>query len=395
MVAPDALDLLLGVPAAFDELDLAQLRRRKSYKWSAYPDDVLPAFVAEMDLPLAPAVRTVLERAVSTGDCGYANDLELPGAFAEFAGHRWSWQPDPSRMVVVPDVMAGVARSIEILTAPGDAVTITPPVYGPFRQTIDRLGRRPLEAPVVAESGGWRLDLAAVESAFADGARAIILCNPHNPTGALSSAAELLELRELAARFGAGIISDEVHAPLTLAGRRFTPLLSLGDSRALTVTSASKAWNVAGLKCALVIGGDAATAKALTQLPVELRHPGHFGALAATAAFRSAADGDDWLDKVTGHLQRQHDRAKALLASALPTIEAPGVDAGYLLWLDCRALALGNDPAADFLERGRVALSPGLEFGGQGSGFARLNVATSGALLAEAVRRMRLAVDVH
>jgi cysteine-S-conjugate beta-lyase len=161
------------------------------------------------------------------------------------------------------------------------------------------------------------------------------------------------------------------------------------------VTSASKAWNVAGLKCALVIGGDASTAEELARLPVELRHPGHHGALAATAAFASAADGDGWLDEVTGHLQRQHDRAVALLASALPKIEAPCVDAGYLLWLDCRALGLGDDPAAEFLARGRVALSPGLEFGSQGSGFARLNVATSGALLAEAVRRMRAAVDIR
>ena len=386
------LDALLGPPDAFDELDLEQLRRRKSYKWSAYPPDVLPAFVAEMDLPLAPAVSTALEAALAASDCGYANDVDLPEAFAAFAGDQWSWEPDPARMIVVPDVMAGVARSIEILTAPGDGVVITPPVYGPFGRTIGRIGRRPVEAPVVRVPGGWQLDLAAVEASFASGARAIVLCHPHNPTGALSSASELQQLADLASRFGAGIVSDEVHGPLTLPGRRFTPLLSLGDQRAFTVTSASKAWNVAGLKCALVIAGDTATAQDLTQLPVELRHPGHLGSLAATAAFTAAVSGDGWLGRVTEHVQRQHDRAHALLAALLPKIEAPRVDAGYLLWLDCRALQLGDCPADVFLDRGKVALSPGLEFGSQGAGFARLNVATSGPLLLEAVRRMHAAL---
>lgn len=399
MAAPDEVDALaalLSLPDAFDELDslgIAQLRRRKSYKWSAYPADVLPAFVAEMDLPLAPSVSAVLEEAVAAGDCGYANDAHVTEAFAAFAEHRWSWKADPSRMIVVPDVMAGVARAIEILTGPGDGVVITPPVYGPFARTIERLGRRPVEAPVVLDSGAWRLDLAAVESAFTHGAKAIVLCNPHNPTGALPAAGELLALAELASRFGVGIISDEVHGPLTLPGRRFTPLLSLGDRSAVTVTSASKAWNVAGLKCALVIAGDADLAKELTRLPVELRHPGHLGSLAASAAFSSAVAGDGWLARINHHLQRQHDRAAALLSLALPKILIPRVDAGYLLWLDCRDLGLGDSPAEVFLDRGKVALSPGLEFGTQGAGFARLNVATSGPLLLEAVRRMRTALQ--
>jgi cystathionine beta-lyase len=196
----------------------------------------------------------------------------------------------------------------------------------------------------------------------------------------------------MAQRYGAAIISDEVHGPLTLPGRRFTPLLSLGESRTLTVTSASKSWNIAGLKCALVIAGDPATAAAITQLPVEMRHPGHLGTVAAQAAFASAVAGDGWLEQVVAHLERQHERAAALLAAALPAIRVPRVDSGYLLWLDCRALCLGDDPAAAFLDHGRVALSPGLEFGSQGAGFARLNVGTSGPLLLEAVRRMRSAV---
>lgn len=388
-VAP--LEQLLGEPSSFDDLSLADLRRRRSYKWSAYPEDVLPAFVAELDFPLAPAVHAALQEALDAGDCGYANEVELGSAFTAFAEQWWSWSPSPDRTVLVPDVMAGVARALEITTSPHAPVVLTPPVYGPFRRTIERLGRRPVEVPMREERGEWRLDVAGVGDALAAGAEAVLLCNPHNPTGSVPTADELATLAELSARHGAAIVSDEVHAPLTLPGRRFTPLLSLGQMRALTVTSASKSWNVAGLKCALLIAGDSQLASDLERLPVELRHPGHFGAVAALAAFTAAAAGDGWLARVGAHLQRQHVRAAALLAAALPPVQVPRVDSGYLLWLDCRELALGDDPAAVFLERGRVALSPGLEFGSQGAGYARLNVGTSGPLLLEAVRRMRFA----
>jgi len=241
--------------------------------------------------------------------------------------------------------------------------------------------------------GRWSLDVGAVESALATGARAVLLCNPHNPTGSIPTAAELDWLREAAARTGAGIISDEVWAPLALPGRTPTPLLALGEQRALTVTSASKSWNVAGLKCALLIAGDRETAAAVERLPVALRHPGHLGVLTAAAAFTAAAKGDGWLVAVARHLERQHERARLLLAAALPDVVVTPADSGYLLWLDCRALDLdGADPAETFLTRGRVALSPGLDFGREGAGFARLNVGTSGPLLLEAVRRMRAAV---
>lgn len=397
MTQADALEALLGEPTRFDAIELATLRRRRSYKWTAFPADVLPAFVAEMDLPLAPAVSAALREAVEIGDAGYANDHHAAEAFAAFAAARWAWDPDPRRTAIVPDVMGGVARAIEIFTAAGDGVVLTPPVYGPFRQAIERLGRVPVDAPMRYTAGApgyWALDIDGICAALAAGGRAVLLCNPHNPTGSVPTPAELGALRDAAARTGAGLISDEVHAPLTLPGRSFTPLLALGEQRALTVTSASKSWNVAGLKCALLIAGDAETADAVEQLPVALRHPGHYGVLAANAAFSAAAQGDGWLDEVIAHLSRQHDRARMLLAEALPEIAVTPADSGYLMWLDCRGLMLEPleaEPAEVFLERGRVALSPGLEFGREGAGFARLNIATSGPLLLEAVRRMRAA----
>ena len=239
-----------------------------------------------MDLPLCPAVTATLTEAIAAGDAGYAREDLLPGSFAEFATQQWSWRLDPDDVVLVPDTMSGVARALEILTSPGDGVLFTPPVYGPFKRTIQRLGRQPIEAPMLESGGRWQLDFDAIGAGFAAGARAILLCNPHNPSGAVPAASELSTLVELAGRYGAGIVSDEVHGPLTLPGRSFTPLLKLGPAKAITVLSASKAWNVPGLKCALVIAGDPQTATALRELPNELRHPSHLGVLAAAAAFR-------------------------------------------------------------------------------------------------------------
>jgi cystathionine beta-lyase len=389
---PNEQAAILSAAAPFDELDVADLQLRRSFKWSAYPPDVLPAFVAEMDLPLSPAIATSLAKAVAAGDTGYAREDVLPGSFARFAAHRWAWQLDPDDAVLVPDTMAGVARAIEIFSTAGDGVIYTPPVYGPFRRTIERLGRRPVEVPMVESGGRWQLDLDAIGSEMDAGARAIVLCNPHNPTGSAPAAQELSALIELADHYGAGIVSDEVHGPLALPGRTFTPLLALAPARAITVFSASKAWNIPGLKCAIAVAGNSQTAVALRALPNELRHPSHFGVLAAIAAFDSEVEGASWLDLVTQHLARQHERAHALLGELLPLIRPVRAEAGYLLWLDCRALRLGDAPAATFLELGKVALAPGLEFGLQGAGYVRLNLATSGPLLLEAITRMRTAV---
>jgi cystathionine beta-lyase len=388
----DELVAMLGPATTFDALNVEQLSLRRSFKWSAYPPDVLPAFVAEMDLPLSPAITSSLSQAVAAGDTGYAREDVLPGSFARFAAQRWAWTLDPDDAVLVPDTMAGVARAIEIFSSAGDGVVYTPPVYGPFRRTIERLGRSPVEAPMVEAGGRWQLDLGAIGGALKAGARAVVLCNPHNPTGSAPAAEELAALLKLAGHYGAGIISDEVHGPLALPGRTFTPLLTLAPARAITIFSASKAWNVPGLKCAIAIAGDPQTASALRALPNELRHPSHLGVLAAVAAFDSEVEGGIWLDSVTQHLARQHDRAHALLGELLPLIRPVRAEAGYLLWLDCRALRLGDAPTEAFLELGRVALAPGLEFGAQGAGYARLNLATSGPLLLEAITRMRTAV---
>jgi cystathionine beta-lyase len=382
------------VPAAsFDDVSLGALRRRRSAKWQTYPPDVLPAWVAEMDFPLAPPVRDALQAALDDDDCGYPFPGGLAESFAPFAAERWGWTVDPARVRLVPDVMIAVVETLRVLTAPGDGVVINPPVYRPFFGAIDELGRELVEAPMAEGAGRWELDLDALEAAFAGGARTYLLCNPHNPTGRSLARAELEAVAELALRHDVAVVSDEIHAPLTLAGATHTPFASLGEDaarRGLTITGATKAWNLAGMKCAVVVAGSAAMEQELAALPESLRfHAGHFGVLGTSAAFES---GGPWLDELLAYLDGNRRLLAELLAERLPEVGYVPAEAGYLAWLDCRALGLGDDPAEAFLGRGRVALSPGPHFGTQGRGFARLNLGTSAALVAEAVERIAATV---
>jgi cystathionine beta-lyase len=365
------------------------LRRRRSSKWVEHPPDVLPAFVAEMDVALAPPVHAALVEAIELGDLGYAEPGGVFESFAAFARRRLGWAPEPERMRLIPDVMAGIVEVLRVLTEPGDGVVITPPVYPPFFAGIPEAGRRVVEAPLA----DGELDLDALDAAFTAGARAFLLCNPHNPTGRVLERARLEEVGALAARHDVLVLSDEIHAPLTLPGAVHTPFAALGDSRSVVVTSASKAFNFPGLKCAIVVAGSAAVARELDRLPEELRYrAGLLGVIGSQAAFEQ---GDAWLDDLLAALDAKRRRLAALLDEHLPAIAYRPPEASFLAWLDCRALGLGDDPATAFLERGRVALVPGQEFGAPGRGFARLNIGTSDELLTEAVRRMAAAAPSH
>ena len=379
----------------FDDVSLELLRTRRSAKWTKYDPDVLPAWVAELDFALALPIREVLQTAVARDDTGYADFGRLGEAFAGFAATRFGWQVDPERVRLVADIMSAVAELVRTLVEPGNGVVVNPPVYPPFFLASREVGRTVVEVPLLETGDGSRLDLVGLEQAFAAGAQAYLLCHPHNPTGTSFPRAQLEAVAELAAAHGVVVIADEVHAPMTMAGAEHVPFLSIGDAAAengLALVSASKAWNLAGLKCAqIVTASDTMHERLRKELPSHLAfHAGHFGVLANIAAYEH---GDEWLDALVRHLERNRVAISRLLAEHLPAVGYRPPEAGYLAWLDCRALELGDDPAAVFLERGRVALSSGPPFGAQGNGFARLNFGTSSALLEEAVRRMAAAVE--
>lgn len=370
-----------------DRLDIDRLRGRRSVKWTFHEPDVLPAWVAEMDFPLADPVRGALISAIELDDSGYANAgaSGLAEAFCGFMDRRLGWCPDPDQVTATSDVVGGITSLLRALTEPGDGVLITPPVYHPFFDVIGEVGCEVVEAPML---GGRTLDLDSIEAGFKAGARALILCSPHNPAGTVPSRAELETIADLAARYEAWVISDEIHAPLTLKGAEFLPFLSISDAArewGICLSSASKTFNLAGLSCAVFATASASARKVIEGLPFGATHPGHLGVIASQAAFES---GDDWLDQVLARLDGNRNLLKELLHEHLPEVGYRPPEAGYLTWLDCRLLDLGDDPSAAFLETGRVALSPGPQFGSQGAGFARLNIGTSPGLIEEAVERM-------
>ncbi|MCW2536174.1 MAG: transferase [Modestobacter sp.] len=367
-------------------------RRRRSAKWRTHPADVLPMFVAEMDVALAPPVQRVLADAVAASDTGYAVALpELGQALAGFTERRWGWTVDPGWVAPVPDVGVGMVEVLRLLGAAGRPVVFSPPVYPPFWNWVTEVGAHAVEVPLT-DDGSWRLDLPALERAFAQRPAAYLLCNPHNPVGRVPDAAELAALVELATRYGVPLVSDEIHAPLTLPGETFTPLLTVPGAAdvALALVSASKAFNLAGLKCAAVVAGSAPMHAVLTRMPPDVRwRAGHLGVLASVAAF---TDGDAWLDGLRGALADRFDTLGQLLAEQLPQVRWCRPQATFLAWLDCRAVGEGDAPFQRFLQRGRVAVEPGTRFGAPGSGFVRLNVGTSHELLTEGVARMAAAL---
>ncbi|QOV40656.1 aminotransferase class I/II-fold pyridoxal phosphate-dependent enzyme [Streptomyces ferrugineus] len=381
-------------PNPLRALGLDRLRRRTSMKWRAYPDDVLPLWVAEMDVPLAEPVVRALTDALALGDTGYPAGTGYAEALAAFAEKRWGWDGlAVERTAIVPDVMLGVVEMLRLVTGPGDPVVVNSPVYPPFYQFVEHMDRQVVEAPLGPD---LRLDLDTLDETFrrvTGGGRraALLLCNPHNPTGTAHTADELAAVAALADRHGVRVVADEIHAPLTAAGVAFVPYLSVpGGESGLSLMSASKAWNLAGLKAALAIAGPAAAAD-LARLPEEVSHgPSHFGIIAHSAALR---DGTGWLDALLAGLDDNRRLLADLLAEHLPAVAHRPAEATYLAWLDCRALGLGDDPAEVFLRRGRVALNSGTPFGTGGAGHVRMNLATSPELITEAVRRMASALD--
>lgn len=376
----------MGTP--FD-VTVAELRRRTSLKWHTYPDDVLPAFVAEMDVLPLDAVVTAVTGAMLAGDTGYeAGPTSRLGtayaeAFAGFAARQHGWDVPVERTRMVPDVMLGIVEIIGVLSAPGDRVVINPPVYPPFRSFVEHAGREVVTAPLTPAG---RLDLDALDHAFA-GASVYLLCHPHNPTGTLHTADELRAVGELADRHGVRVVADEIHAPLTVGDEPFVPTTTVVPD-AISLHSASKAFNLAGLKAAVAVPGPAADD--LTRLPEIVGHGvSHVASVAHQAAYRH---GDAWLDDVRAAIHANGDVVAETIATRLPSARWQRPAATYFAWLDVRGTpavtASRTDPARLLLERGRLAVNSGPTFGTEGTGHVRVNLATSPAILRDVLDRL-------
>jgi cystathionine beta-lyase len=379
-----------------DAIDLTRLRQRMSAKYQHYDADVIPAWVAEMDFPLAEPVSATLHAAIDRSDVGYRTEAGLPAALSEFALSSWGWTLPPDHVTLVPDVLAGLANSLRLFTGKGDGVVLNTPVYPPFFSTVRDVAERTIvDVPMLrADDGSYDWDLPALEVAFArPDVTAFVLCNPHNPTGNVADLTTLTTIAALAKEHGVTVIADEIHGPLTLPGATHIPFFTVAadDASAVSLVSASKAWNMPGLKCAQLVGTASTSAIIAERMPLEVTYgTGHLGVLAAVAAYR---EGGPWLEDVRTIIDGNRRLLAELLAERIPLARYVPPEASYLAWIDFGAYDLGPDPAQVFVERGRVALSSGPTFGNGGEGYARLNIGTSPAILTEIVSRLQRVIQ--
>lgn len=385
-------------PPSFDEVDKVALRRRGTSKWSRYDADVLPLWVAEMDFATAPVVLAAIRDAVERQEFGYPlvdASTGVPEATAGWFERRYGVHVDPDRVRLLPDVMKGVELALEAFSPPDAPIVLPIPAYMPFFE-VAAVVRRPLiEVPMRRSGGRFELDLDRIDTAFRHGARTMILCNPYNPLGRNFSRSELSALADLVEHHGARIVSDEIHGPLTY-GTRYVPYASVSPVSAghsVTLVSATKAWNLPGLKCAQALLTNEADVRVWSRLSNLSTHGAStIGITATVAAYEGGAE---WLDAALDYLDENRRMLGTLLQEQLPLVQFTSPEATYLAWLDLNSYGLGEEPADRFLRDARVALNPGLAFGSNGAGCVRLNFATSKAILHEAFERIVTAMPAR
>jgi cystathionine beta-lyase len=386
-------DHLISTPS------LAELQTRRSQKWRGFTNDILPLPVAEMDFPVAQGIRELLSEMILKSDLGYLGSIpEMGASFTGFAKRRWNWDVEPTHVRIATDVGVAVVELLRIFAKPGDRVLISSPVYQNFYTWINETKIEMVDVPFLKnakeEDGtGWSHDWAGIENAYRNGLKVHLLCSPHNPMGKVYAREDLLKIIELAKQFGVTVISDEIHAPLTFKEQPFTPLLALGDDAAevgVAVTAASKGWNIAGLKCAVIVSQSAKMHEKLNELPPALHYRASLlGAFATVAAFEK---GELWLDTVLEQLDQNRRLIDDLIKTHIPSISYTIPHCSYLAWLDVSKLNLGEDPGAVILERAKVAFNPGHIYGALGRDHVRLNFATSPEIITEAFDRMARAL---
>jgi cystathionine beta-lyase len=381
-------DIKITVPA------LAKLQARMSEKWRAFDPEILPMPFAVMDYELAQPIKEILTTLISNSDAGYLGKIpELPVALSQFAQLRWQWKVDPSQVKIAPDVGVGVIEIARLLINPGEKILINTPVYYNFYNWIKELRCEVVDAPLKEENLHYSLDLIEIEKCYQAGVKLHILCNPHNPVGSLYSKSDLQQLAELAMRYHVIILSDEIHAPLVYSENTFTPFLSVSDTAkevGFAFLSATKAFNIAGLKCAQIVAQSEKNLATLNSIPTAVHSRASlFGAVASAVAYK---DCHDWLNAVIRELDSSRYYLKELIEQTNLPVGYRVPDCSYFGWLDLRGAHLSGDIAQHFLDKGKIAIAPGNFYGPTGAGFIRINFATSRELIHDAMTRITKAL---
>ena len=372
----------------------AEMSARGGGKWRRYPPDVLPAFVADTDFKVAPAVQAALQRFVDSQDYGYGlpDDLDaLYSAFARWMMHRHGWEVDPKSTLALADVVQGIVAAMVAYSDAGEGVLVQTPAYPPFLRTVASTGRVLVENPLIDTGERFELDFDRLDRAAKE-ARVLLFCNPHNPTGRVFTRGELEQVADIARRRDLVIVADEIHADVVFPGARHVPMATVTGAaeRTVTLTSATKSFNIPGARTAVLhFGSDALRDRWSAALPDHLLgRPSRFGVDATIAAWTQS---DEWLDAVLEYLAANRQTVGRWAASTTGVgYHVP--EATFLAWMDCRELDLRGSPFEFFLESARVGLADGADFGTPGIGHVRLNFGTSAEILDEILGRMTRAL---
>jgi len=375
------------------DLDLDRVRNRPGIKWERHGDDVLCAWVADMDLEVPEFITNAVIERINSGGLGYGfYDEPIPvlEAFRDRMRNAFDWRVEVSEIIRVHDVIQGLELVLDTLVPPGAGVVVQTPVYPPFYSSIEGVGRRWVANPLVEMETGWSLDFEHLESvASQQDVSALLLCHPHNPSGFVMDKTDLAQVIEIADRHDLLVISDEIHCDLVYAPNEHLPTASISElaaQRTVTLIAATKTFNMAGLRMAFV---HTASEKYLPSLQqIRPRMIGGINGLGQVATVAGWEHGDAWLSELVAGLDRNRHLLGELLNDYLPAVHYRLPEATYLAWLDCRELGLGDDPAEIFLAQNKVALSSGPDFGIEGLGHVRLNFATSPKMLQMIVERM-------
>lgn len=375
------------------ELSIEALRARRGTKWHRYPDDVLGAWVADMDFTVAEPVQAAIRRVVDAGDYGYAartGEAGLAAAFEYRMRTHFGWQADTELVQPVSDLIQALFAAIQAFSQPGDGIVLQTPIYPPFLVAIAQTGRHLDDNPLHDDGTRFTLDLEGLRRTVDERSRIMLVCNPHNPTGRVFSREELLALGELAVERDMVIICDEIHADLVYAGRHFVPFATLPREiadRTITITSATKGFNIPGLKCGVMYFGSAELKRRFHEV-IPDRLLGQVNVLGVDATVAAWREGQPWLDQVLEVITANRSRVARWVAEEMPEIVHHAPEGTFLAWMDCRGLGLEPSPYRFFLDQAKVGLNDGADFGTNGETCVRLNFGTSPAILEQILDRM-------
>lgn len=375
----------------FDALTEQQLRQRSCIKWGHYPPDVLPLWVADMDFPIASEIKDALREHVAGDEFGYPPMTGVPGlldAVQERLADRYGYRVPQERITQLPGIIPGLYLAVRTLAGPADEVIVQPPAYPPFMQATNQSHRKLVYNPMVVRAGRWELDLEGLERMITPATRLLIFCNPQNPTGRVFTRAELERLAEIVLEHRLWVVSDELHADLTLDARHI-PFASLSPEvaeRTVTLYGPTKAFNIAGLKVGFMIAGSDALNERLRAAGTMLPPPNVLAQVATLAAYRHA---DGWLESTLDYLRGNREVVARFVEQELPGVEFIPPEGTYLAWLDFRRVVPADELEGFLLDRAKVGLNLGAGYGPGGEGHARLNFATSRSLVTRCLERVR------